>query len=312
MPQPLSSHRPGLAIVLKISAIGFFSVMAAMIKATSEEIPPGEAVFFRSLFAIPVIFVWLAARGELRHGLSTRNPRGHFWRGVLGTSAMGMTFAGLGMLPLPEVTALGYAAPIFTVIFAAIMLGEKIRLIRITAVVIGLVGVVIMLWPRLGGGADLGDTATLGAVLILCATIARALVQIHIRQLVQTEHAAAVVFYFSVTATVLSLVTIFFGWVLPSPQNLFLLISAGLLGGIAQILVTSSYRFGPASMLAPYDYTSMLFAILIGYVWFAELPTLVMLAGAVLVIASNGIVVWRERQLGLQRTKARAVTDPKA
>ncbi|NIZ60523.1 EamA family transporter [Sedimentitalea sp. CY04] len=311
MVKSLTSHRPLLAVGLKVAAIGLFTTMAAIIKATAEHVPAGEAVFFRSLFAIPVIVIWLMMRGELHHGLIARNPMGHVWRGVLGTSAMGLTFTGLGMLPLPEVTAIGFATPIFTLILAAIFLGESIRLIRISAVVVGLAGVLIMIWPRLGGGADTSDTATLGAGLILIATVARAMVQIHIRQLVQTEHTAAIVFYFSITATGLSLLTFPFGWTVPSWDILLMLIGSGFIGGVAQILVTSSYRFAPASMLAPYDYASMLFAIVIGYFWFAELPTLVMLAGATLVIAGNAVVIWRESRLGVVRGKARPMMDPK-
>ncbi|KIC06748.1 membrane protein, partial [Leisingera sp. ANG-M1] len=95
----------------------------------------------------------------------------------------------------------------------------------------------------------------------------------------QSEHTAAIVFYFSLTASALALLTAPFGWVIPDPQTAARLVGAGLVGGVAQILVTSSYRFAPASMLAPYDYASMLFAIVIGYIWFNEWPTLVMLAG---------------------------------
>ncbi len=307
----LTSHRPGLAILLKLSAIFLFTVMAALVKAVSDDVPPGEAVFFRSFFAIPVILVWLILRRELRYGLITRYPRMHILRGLIGTTAMGMTFAGLGLLPLPEVTAIGYAAPIFTVILAAVMLGERIRMIRITAVLLGIVGVLIMIWPRLGDGAGLVDAATTGALLILGATMFRALVQIHIRKMVQTEHTAAITFYFSATASVLSLLTIPFGWVMPSVHIATLMILSGLIGGVAQILVTSSYRFGPASMLAPYDYASMLFSIIIGYFWFSEVPTVVMLIGAALVILGNVLVIWREHQLGLERSKARSVSDPK-
>ncbi|KUJ78147.1 hypothetical protein AVO45_09335 [Ruegeria marisrubri] len=311
MATSLTSHRPVLAVVLKLSALFLFTSMSALVKALSEDFPPGEMVFFRSLFAIPVIVLWLISRGELAQGFVVRKPMGHFWRGVLGTTAMGLTFTGLSLLPLPEVTAIGYATPIFTLILAALMLGERIRLIRIGAVAVGLLGVLIMLWPRLGGG-QMETAATIGALCVLGATIARAFVQIHIRQLVQVDHPAAIVFYFSLTATLLSGLTVFFGWTVPTWQQAALLITTGLVGGVAQILVTSSYRFGQASMLAPYDYTTMLFAIVIGYVWFDELPTLVMLAGAALVIAGNVLVIWRERQLGLERGKVRSVTDPKA
>ncbi len=122
--------------------------MSALIKATSDRVPAGEAVFFRSFFAMPVIFVWLAWRHELRTGLKAVNPMGHVWRGVVGTMAMGLGFAGLAYLPLPEVTTLGYAAPLLTVIFAAMFLGEEVRAFRISAVALGLVGVLIVLSPR--------------------------------------------------------------------------------------------------------------------------------------------------------------------
>ena len=311
MVKSLTSHRPMLAITLKVVAIGLFTGLSALIKAVSEVVPAGEAVFFRSFFAIPVIVIWLATRGELRQGLVTRKPMFHVWRGLVGTSAMGMTFMGLALLPLPEVTAIGYATPIFTLILAALFLGERIRLIRISAVAVGLLGVLIMIWPRLGSGEGLAEGATLGVLLVLGATIARGFVQIHIRRMVQSEHTAAIVYYFSLTASGLSLLTLPFGWVMPDPQTLALLIGAGFVGGVAQILVTSSYRFAPASLLAPYDYVSMLFAIVIGYVWFAELPTLVMLSGAFLVIAGNILVIWRESRLGLERGKAKPLTDPK-
>ncbi len=311
MKSSLTSHRPVLAVVLKLSALFLFTAMSALVKALSEDFPPGEMVFFRSVFAIPVIIIWLTARGELAQGFVVKKPMGHFWRGVLGTTAMGLTFTGLSLLPLPEVTAIGYATPIFTLILAAVMLGERIRMIRIGAVAIGLLGVLVMLWPRLGS-AEMEFTATIGALCVLGATLARGFVQIHIRQLVQVDHPAAVVFYFSVTASVLSATTIFFGWTMPNWEQAAILIAMGLIGGVAQILVTSSYRFGQASMLAPYDYTSMLFAIIIGYFWFDELPTISILIGAALVIAGNVVVIWREHQLGLERGKARSVSDPKA
>ncbi|WP_170369042.1 DMT family transporter [Ruegeria arenilitoris] len=310
MAQSLTSHRPLLAVTLKLSALFLFTAMSALVKALSADFPPGQMVFFRSLFAVPVIVAWLISRGELAQGFVVRKPMGHFWRGVLGTTAMGLTFTGLSLLPLPEVTAIGYATPIFTLILAALLLGERIRLIRIGAVAIGLLGVLIMIWPRLGS-ADLGTGATIGALCVLGATVARGFVQIHIRQLVQIDHPAAIVFYFSMTATLLSALTVFWGWTMPTLNQLLILITMGLIGGVAQILVTSSYRFGQASMLAPYDYTSMLFAIFIGYVWFDELPTLAILLGAALVIAGNAVVIWREHQLGLERGKARSLTDHK-
>ena len=116
----------GLGIALKLLALAVFTVMTVFIKATADSVPPGEAVFFRSAFAIPVIFVWLMARGELRTGLKTDNLLGHVWRGVIGVGAMGLGFTALGLLPLPEVTAIGFASPLITVILAALLRGDRV------------------------------------------------------------------------------------------------------------------------------------------------------------------------------------------
>ncbi|MDP5362743.1 MAG: EamA family transporter, partial [Paracoccaceae bacterium] len=107
--------QPIRGIIFKVLSVCMFMAMASLIKAASVDVPPGQAVFFRSFFALPIILGWLAIRHELRHGWKTKNPMGHFWRGLVGTSAMGLGFTGLGLLPLPEVTAIGYAAPLLVV-----------------------------------------------------------------------------------------------------------------------------------------------------------------------------------------------------
>ncbi|MEL6243537.1 MAG: DMT family transporter [Pseudomonadota bacterium] len=313
MDRPQTQNKPALAIGLKLTAILLFVSMAGFVKAATETVPPGQAVFFRSLFALPVILAWISLRGELREALVPQNLMGHVWRGLFGTSAMALTFAGLGLLPLPEVTAIGFATPIFTVLFAAVFLGETIRVFRLTAVGLGLIGVAIVIWPRLTIEAgEITQAASLGALMVLTASILRSVVQIHVRQLVKTEHTAAIVFYFSITATLLSLLTVPFGWVVPGIRAAIYLVTAGLMGGVAQILITSSFRYGAASMLAPFDYSSLIFASLIGYVFFTEVPTWTMGIGASLVVAGGVIILWREQRLGLERAKARSVSDPKA
>jgi drug/metabolite transporter (DMT)-like permease len=303
--------RPLRGIALKLASVLVFIVMASLIKATAAHVPAGQAVFFRSLFAIPVIVAWLAWRQELATGLKTANPMGHVWRGLVGTLAMGLGFAGLGYLPLPEVTAIGYAAPLLTVIFAAMFLGEEVRAFRISAVVLGMVGVLIVLAPRLSVTPGEADTAeALGAMLVLGGAVFAALAQVFVRKLVQTEATAAIVFWFSLTATALSLVTLPFGWVWPSPWEAAILVTAGLLGGLGQILLTSSYREADASLVAPFDYASMLFALAIGYAVFDEVPTLAMLGGAALIILAGVLIIWRERKLGLERARQRKAMTP--
>lgn len=318
MNAPRTFHRPGTAIALKVVAVFFFTCMAALIKAASGAVPPGQAVFFRSFFAFPIIILWLWQQGQLSDGLKPVNILGHVWRGLIGATAMVLTFSGLALLPLPEVTAIGYATPMFTVLFAAVLLGERVRFFRLSAVALGLIGVMIVVAPRLSLG-DYTNAATLGALFVLGASVLRALVQIHVRRLVQTETTAAIVFYFSLTASVIALLTLPLGlaiphpsltWTNPGPYVLTLITCAGFLGGIAQIMVTSSYRFGSASMLAPFDYASMIFAVIIGWFVFAEAPTVTILIGASLVIAGGVLIIWRERQLGLDRSKSKPSSAP--
>ena len=315
----MTQHKPGRAIALKTGAVFLFMVMAALIKAASDAVPPGQAVFFRSFFALPIIVGWLWQQGHLHDGFKANNVMGHVWRGLIGTSAMGLTFGGLAILPLPEVTAIGYATPMFTVILAAFLLGERIRLFRLSAVALGLIGVMIVIAPRLSVGEGYSSIATIGALMILAAAILRALVQIHVRRLVQTDSTSAIVFYFSLTATVVSLLTLPLGWLVPIPALAWtapplgiigLIVCAGMIGGVAQIMVTSSYRFGTASMLAPFDYSSMIFAMLIGWLAFSEVPTPAILIGAALVIAGGVLIIWRERQLGLDRSKSKPAIAP--
>ena len=303
--------RPLRGIALKLGSVLVFIVMVSMIKATAAHVPAGQAVFFRSAFAIPVIVVWLMLTRELSTGLRAKSPMGHVWRGFAGTCAMGLGFAGLAYLPLPEVTAIGYAAPLLTVIFAAMFLGEDVRLFRLSCVALGMAGVLIVLSPRL---TVLDGTAShaeaFGAMLVLGGAVFAALAQVFVRKLVQTERTPAIVFYFSLTATVLSLATLPFGWVWPTPMETVLLIGAGILGGLGQILLTSSYREADASLVAPFDYASMLFALAIGWFIFAEVPSRTMLIGAALIICAGILIIWRERRLGKDRAQQRKVTTP--
>lgn len=305
-PPPQSPLR---GIALKIGSVVAFVVMAGLVKATAPVVPAGEQVFFRSLLAIPVILVWLVLRGEGPRVLHTRRPLGHAARGIAGTASMGLGFAATGLLPLPEVTALGYALPLLVVVFAAIFLGERVRAFRIMAVAMGLLGVLIVLSPRLGA-EGLSGRGGLGAALILLSAACGAMAQIFVRKLTRQEPTAAIVFWFSLTSTVLALLTLPFGWVVPDPRTALMLACLGLLGGVGQILLTSAYRHAEASLVAPFDYASMLFALLIGRVIFGEAPTATTLIGAAVIIAAGVLIIWREHRLGLRNARARRAMTP--
>ncbi|MEL6959016.1 MAG: DMT family transporter [Pseudomonadota bacterium] len=291
-------------IFLMLSAITLFTVMSAFIKG-ADRVPAGQAMFFRASVAMPIILVWLVTHGGIFEGIRTVSVRNHAVRGIVGSTAMGMGFAGLKFLPLPEVTAIRFVTPIAMVVLAALILGERFRFVRIGAVMLGFAGVIIIVWPRLEAG--LGSTEAVGVGLTLGSAVLAALAQVWVRGMAATESTTAIVFWFSATATFVSLFTIPFGWVWPMDWEWALLVGAGAIGGCGQILLTSSYRYAEAGVLAPFTYVSMLWSILIGYVWFLEVPKLEMLVGAMLVIFAGVIIVWRERALGRDETARRKV-----
>jgi drug/metabolite transporter (DMT)-like permease len=283
--------------------------MFSLIKATSQGIPAGEAVFFRSVFAIPVLLLWLIIRGDFPHQLKARDPIGHVWRGLMGTFAMASGFLAIGLLPLPEVVAIGYAAPLLVTMLAAMFLGEKIRLVRLSALLLGLLGVMLILSPRLTvfDAEVTSRLQTIGALAALMGAMFSALAQVFARKLVATETTGSIVFYFSIMSSVLSLLTMPFGWNMPNTTEAFLLITAGLLGGVGQILLTESYRYAEVAVIAPFEYCSILLALLVGYFIFNELPTGIMIIGVALIIVAGIIIIERERRLGIKRTgKARS------
>jgi drug/metabolite transporter (DMT)-like permease len=285
-------------ILMMVGAVTLFTVMTALIKA-ADGIPTGQAVFFRSFISLPVLLIWFGARGEITEALRTSNAWGHASRGIVGTIAMGLSFAGLKYLPLPEVTALRFVTPILIVVFAALMLGERIRMIRVTAVLVGLIGVLVIVAPRLT--VEGNQTELIGAAIVLTSASCAAFAQIFVKRMSGIEHPAAIVFYFALTASLASLLTVPFGWVWPQGWEWVYLIGAGTIGVCGQLLLTNSYRFAEAGVLAPFTYVSIIWAILIGWLIFAEVPTVPMLAGSALIIASGAAIAWRERQLGLRR-----------
>ena len=293
-------------ILLKVTAVSIFTVMMALIKATSAEVPTGQQVFFRAFFSLLVVIGWLTARGDFPSALRTSNMFGHMWRGLAGAGAMSLRFFALGILTFPEVAALGFTTPLILTVLAALILGETVRAFRMITVALGFVGVLIVLWPTFDGNSDRSTLELIGAGAILGSAALAALAQIFVRRLVATEGTAQIVFYFSLLITLLSSLSLPFGWVIPSLGATAMLITAGLIGGVGQICLTAAYRNAPASVVAPFDYTSMLLVLAIGYFWFAETPTGWTILGASVIIVSGVVIIWREQRLGKRRNRAQS------
>lgn len=298
--------QPILGISLKVLSALAFTLMAAGVKRVGETYPIGELVFFRSAFALVPLLAWLAWRGDLINAVRTADIKGHFLRGIIGSCGMFSGFVALSYLPLSDAVAIGYASPLITVVLAAVVLKEVVRAYRWTAVVVGFIGVLIMLMPHLSAGAvarGLDAGPAVGALFALFGACCSAGATIQVRRLTATERTGAIVFYFSLLTTMLGLSTIVLGWRLPDPPDLALLILVGILGGIGQILLTQSYRYADASLVAPFEYTTMVWALLIGWFGFGQVPRPAVVAGGLIVAAAGCFVLWRERQLGFRREK---------
>jgi drug/metabolite transporter (DMT)-like permease len=296
----------GLAILIKLLSVLLFAMMSALVRFVGDVVPVGQVVFFRSAFAIVPVLAIYAWRGEIGAAVRTGRPLGHLTRGLISVASMFLNFASLARLPLVDATAISFAAPFITVALAAVILGEQVRAYRWSAVVVGFCGVVVMLWPYLDVPALIGagsTSTTVGALCAITAAFTNSGAVIQTRRLTDSETTASIVFYFSLICMFAGLATLPFAWVTPSPAQLAALIAIGVIGGLSHIFLTESYRYAPASVVAPFDYVALLWAFLFGYMLFDEVPTIHVYIGAAIVAASGLFVIWRERQLARARGK---------
>jgi drug/metabolite transporter (DMT)-like permease len=295
------------AISLKVASALIFAVMAALVRYLGTAYPIGQVVFFRSAFAIVPVVVIYAWRRELEAAIRMGRPFGHAGRGLTAIGGMFCNFSALARLPIVDATAISFAAPLITVAMAAVVLKERVRIYRWSAVIVGFIGVLVMVAPHLDMAAlDSGGTAAsaggaVGAAFGITGAFFNAASVIQTRHLTKSETTSSIVFYFSLICALAGLVTWPFGWNTPSGSELAALIGIGICGGLAHIVLTESYRWAPASLVAPFDYTSMLWALVLGYLAFGELPTMLVFLGAAIIAAAGLFVIWRERQLGLGR-----------
>ncbi len=295
-------------IVLKLISAVLFAVMSALVRYLGTRYPVGEVVFYRSAFAIVPVMLVYAWRGQLAAAVRTEHPFGQITRGAMAIVSMFCNFGALARLPLIEANAISFTSPFVSVVFAALILKEHVRIYRWSAVIIGFVGVLVVLSPHFSGEeltiAMASAGALTGVLSGLAGSISNAAAVIQTRRLTESETTSAIVFYFSLICAVGSLVTFPFGWTTPPVAELAALVSVGFLGGLGHIFLTESYRYAPASIIAPFDYTSMVWALVLGYFLFGELPTQMIIAGSAIIAASGMFVIWRERQLALQRKRA--------
>ncbi|MEW5287904.1 DMT family transporter [Erwinia papayae] len=296
-----------MGVSLKILSALCATLMLACVKGLGGNIPTGEVIFFRSFVALLPLLIWLKMQGRIYPQIKTRNIFGHLIRGFSGTGGMYFNYLALVYISLADATAISYAAPLFTVIMAAVLLREHVHAARWLGVVVGFSGIIVMLWAHLSDSGSLLSggvaqaSAGAGVLLALLAALCTAVSSVQIRFLNGIERPGAIVFYFSLMTMLIGLTTLLLGWKIPDSRQLLLLTGCGFFGGMAQILITMSLRYADASLLAPFDYTSLVWSMIIGFVFLNSLPTASTLTGASIIAAAGILVVLTERHRGKVR-----------
>jgi len=302
------NQRDGLAagrgITLMIAGVFVMSVMDMMIKWMSADYPSIEIVFFRTLFGLIPLFAIVYWTGGIRQ-LRSRRWKLQLARGVAGTGATVGFFFALGKLELAEVVALAFASPLFVTALSVPLLGEKVGIRRVSAVLVGFVGVLIIVRP----GADVFSPY---ALLPIGASFCFAMAMVLGRRLSSTDSSVSIVFYTTLSALAVSAIGTPSVWVMPVQADWGLLAALGLLGGCGQFLVTSAFRAAPAAIVAPFEYSALIWATLFGYLFWSEVPDAMTLLGGAIVIAAGLYIGYRETRIGRRPQGPGVVPDPPA
>lgn len=289
-----ASHTKGIA--LKLLSVLLFVVMDAISKHLTVDYPTFQIVFFRFAFAFLPLLPFLIRDGGVE-ALRTKRLFAHLSRGLLGLGAMVLFIFAVARLPLADTASITFAAPLIATALSVPLLAEKVGFRRWIAIAVGFLGVLIIMKP----GVTIFNLAALAA---LGGAGCSAMTVILIRSMTRTERSSTIVFYFTLTGMAGGLCALPFVWVTPSPMGFLLLVSMGLIGGIAQMALTSSLDRAPVSLLAPFEYTKLLFASGFDFVLWATVPGWSTISGSLLVMASGLYIFARERKLGRRRGMA--------
>ncbi len=280
--------RNQLGVLYGIASVACFAMMDASVKWL-DMFPVGQVLFSRFFFGlIPILL--LVPRGEFKTFYKTSRPKLHAFRAITGTLAIIALFIALREIPLADVVSLTFGGPIFVTLGSIFFLSEKVGVKRWLAVLIGFFGMLLIVKPAY-------EELNIYYIFPIIFCIFFACVALSIRSLSSTEPNYRIALYFSLLSMIVGLLTLPFGWVMPNKFELFLLIFTGLVGSVANILLTVSLRYAEASLVTPTKYLNLVFAILLGYFIWSEIPKLLTLVGAGLIIISSVIIFMRESEL---------------
>ena len=267
------------------STVGFAGVNA-LIKWEVADFPVGEVAFFRSLFSLIPCFIIVLPRNGLKV-LRTARLGDHVRRALSQTCSMTAIFLAFKLMPLASAIAISFSAPLFTTLLSVLLLKEKVGIHRWSALGVGFAGVLMVTDP---GAGSLG----LGALFALVNALLISTVAIAIRRMSTTETTETLLIYQLLLLTVFTAALLPFGFTLPGPFDLSLLAVAGMLNGVAQYWWTKSLHLAPASAVVPFNYLSLVWATIVGFIVWGDLPTPMLLAGSAIVVGSGLYILWRE------------------
>ncbi|WP_330890361.1 DMT family transporter [Ferrovibrio sp.] len=285
--------------MMLLSSLSFIC-MHALVARASQDLPAFEVAFFRNLFG----FLWLLPallRGRFA-ALKTKKLHLHALRGAVNSASMLMFFSALAFTPLAQATALAYTSPLFVTIGAALVLGETLRLRRLTALLFGFAGMLLVLRP---GVIEIGT----GPLLVLGSALLWAVAMIDIKILSRTDSSLTIAAYMVVFLTPMTFIAALFVWQWPTLPQIGLLMLIGAFGTIGHLLFNEAFRQADATILAPLDFTKLIWASVIGFFAFGQVPDLWTWIGGSVIFASATYISYREHQLARQATKAAAAAQ---
>ena len=288
------------AALLMVTVAMLTASMHAIIRVTTTELHPIEVAFFRSFFGLVVLFPALMRAGL--KVLATRRLPAHLVRTGFQFASMITFFFGISMVPLAKASALMFTAPLFATVFAVLILGETIRARRVSALVIGFIGMLIIVRPA-------GGTVDTGTVLIILSAAGLAGMLVSIKSLSSTESSVAITAIGAIIMTVVTFIPALTVWEWPTARQLFWMFMIGALGSAAHYLVAQAMRRAEASAIMPYDFTKLIWASVLGFLIFSEIPSSWTLAGGMVIFASTIYITYRESRVGGAGAASQAVRE---
>jgi drug/metabolite transporter (DMT)-like permease len=293
---------PNVQGALWLVSGGFiFTTNAMMIRLLSAEVESVQTAFFRAFFSV-LMLLPLMLSGRVKPWHSQRKV-GHFWRTVMGTVSMVLGFYAVSMLPLADATALAFSQPLFSVVVAALIIGEKVRWRRWGATLVGFVGVLVMVRPGAGSLQP-------GAIVALTNAMTVALSILLVKRLSDSEAPLMILTQFAIFSTLLLVVPAIWVWRWPSPWGWALAVGVSASATVGQYFWVQAFKSGEMSAVAPFEYLRLPFAVFVGWLVWGEMPVIWTYVGAAIVIGSALYIAHREHQLAKERRAAALAGAP--